>query len=212
MRLYEHNQDGGWLMAAIRRQRAAEAARTGLHVSTICDDIYKTIDPKRFSAEIPETSRLLFQELGNAVEEIIAAELTRTYRDFEKPAPRQDSRGIWGSPDGWTPRSRTIHEIKLAWISETDFVTVDRSGRVVAESDKFFRFRLQAMKYGSPDMWDARRIKLHVVFVNGKYPRGAPFPNAREFTLVPTAEDYETVNNQLWTHAEDRQWLKPLKT
>lgn len=194
-------------MAAIRRHRAREDARTGLHVSTICDDIYKTIDPKRFSAEIPETSRLLFQELGTAVESIIARELRRTYAGFVKPEPRQDSRGIWGSPDGWTPGSRTIHEIKLAWISETDFVAVDGRGRLVAESHKFFRFRLQAMKYGSPDMWDARRIKLHVVFVNGKYPKGAPFPNAREFTLVPDAGDYNAVNMQLWQHAEDRGWL-----
>ena len=91
MRIFEHNADGGWLLDAIRRQRAKEAKRRGLHVSTICDDIAKAIEPKRYAkGNFTDAQMLEFQELGNAIEELVARELRRKYSDWHKPDPRQD--------------------------------------------------------------------------------------------------------------------------
>ena len=207
MRLFEHRTDGGWLIDAIRRQRAEEAPRTGLHVSTICDDIAKTLEPRKYAkSNFTETQMLVFQELGNAVEDVVAKALAARYMGFLKPEPRQDADGIWGSPDGWHAPSRTIHEIKATWVSPRGFVEISKSGKLLTESYKFYRYRIQAMKYGAADMWDAARIMFHVVFMVGTgYP---PLPTPpRTLTLVPTEAEFASNAAMLKQHAQDRQWL-----
>ena len=189
-------------MTAIRRKREAEPLRTGLHVSTICDDMMKAVEPKRYAKPIDETSVFLFQELGNVIEDVIAGQLAQRL-GWVKPPPRQDENGVWGQPDGWGQRSKTVHEVKATWVSERSFVEVDPTGHIVEESHKFWRYRLQGLKYVS--MWGGRRLMLHVVFINGMYL--PPFPNARTFTMVPTAEDLTRNDRVLKQHAEDRGWL-----
>ena len=172
-----------------------------MHVSTICDDIVQTLYPRKPLAFADET-RLAFQELGSAVEDVISDAIKARYASWEKPSPRQDRRGVWGSPDGWHQKSRTIHEIKATWASERNFVEIV-DGRIVSESPKFYRYRIQSLKYGS--MWRAARTCIHVVFVVGT--ERPPFPFPRSYTLVPTAEEYSTNDNLLWQHSEDRGWL-----
>lgn len=208
MKVFELNRDGGLLLDVIRRQRATEAARTGLHVSTICDDIIKTIDRRRYDKEISPTSTIAFQEIGNVLEDVLAARLRRRLRGWVKPDPRADSRGVVGSPDGYRRGSRTIDEVKATWVTEgieskNPFVRLHR-GRVVEESLKFFRYRIQATHYAY--IWKADRICLHVLFVNGNY--RPPFPNFRTFVIALTERDKRRNAEYLWRHAMDRQWLK----
>lgn len=195
-------------MDAIRKARSREEKREGLHVSTICDDIIKTVDRKRYEKEINETSVIAFQEIGNALEDVIAAALSRRIPGWRKPAPRADRRGVIGSPDGLREGSRTIDEIKATWVSEGTpdrhpFVVTDQQNRIIQESLKFWRYRMQATHYAY--IWGANRIVFHILFVNGNY--RPPFPNVRELTLRVTEADKLTNAKQLWGHAEDRGWL-----
>jgi hypothetical protein len=212
VRLYEHDADsGGLLLKAIRRTRSQEPNRSGLHVSDICDDLLKTLDPKRYEKEINATSILGFQEVGNALEDVIAEALARRIPGWHKPDPRSDDRGVIGSPDGFVARrrNRTIDEVKATWITEgiperNPFVTTDDVGRIVHESLKFWRYRIQATHYAH--MWNAERIRFHILFVNGNY--RPPFPNFRTLTLKLTPRDRRDNAHLLWQHAEDRGWLE----
>lgn len=208
MRLYEFNRDGGLLLEAIRHARTLEAQRTGLHVSTICDDMVQTLYPRYARGEFTDVQRLLFQELGCTVEDVVAEVLKRKYRDWQKPEPRADRDGVIGSPDGWRPRSRTIDEVKLTWVSEgtpekKPFVLTDARGRILEESAKFWRYRIQGTKYA--DMWGADRVVYHVVFVTGN--NRPPFPNAREFVLALKRRDKRDNSAMLRQHAVDRGML-----
>lgn len=209
MRLIELTDDGGALMRIIRRQRAAEEQRVGLHVSTICDDYLKTLDAKRYAKEINQTSVFAFQEIGNALEDAIQRELRRRVRGWRKPLPRRDARSVIGSPDGYSARLRRIDEVKATWVSEgteerNPFVVIGRKGELVEESLKFQRYRMQATHYAY--MWGATSIRLHILFINGNY--RPPFPNFRTITVRLTPEDKRHNAFLLWQHAEDRGWLK----
>lgn len=220
MRLFELDRSGGVLGRILRRQRAREAVRTGLHVSTICDDWVKTLDAKRYEREINATSVLAFQEVGNTLEDVLAKALSARVRGWTKPRPRQDRRGVWGSPDGVIARQHTIDEIKATWITEgvqaadsktgkaqSPFVVIGRRGRIQEESLKFTRYRMQATHYAY--MWGADRIRFHVLFICGNY--RPPFPNPRTFILRLTEKDKQHNAELIWQHAEDRGWLKPGK-
>lgn len=206
MRVFELQPKGGEIVAAIRRQRALEAARTGLHVSSIVHDILVCTNATKYGRQrTPDDEHVAFayQEFGNVLEDVLARQLARRLQLWEKPQPRV-YRGIWGSPDGWHPRTRTIDEIKATWVSETDFLTVDDRGHITDESEKFMAYRLQFLFYALA--WGARRVRLHVLFINGKYPRGGgPIPNARTFTFRFTHEELEQNFRQLAIHARDRQ-------
>lgn len=200
-------KDGGILLREIRRYRATEAARTGLHVSTICDDWIKTRDAKRYAQEINSTSVIGFQEAGNVLEDFLGQALRRRFSGWRKPRSRSDERGVIGSPDGDQPARRTIHEIKLTWVSEgteekRPFILIKR-GHVEEESLKFLRYRMQAMHYAY--VWGYNRIQFHILFVNGNF--RPPFPNFRTITLLPTQEELVHNARLIWQHAEDRGWL-----
>lgn len=208
MRLFELNRDGGLLLDAIRHARAREAKRTGLHVTDICDDMMQMLYPRYAKNTFTEVQRLLFQELGCTVEDVIARMLKRKYRDWQKPEPRADADGVIGSPDGWRPRTRTIDEVKLTWVSEglpdrKPFVLTDARGHILEESAKWWRYRIQGTKYA--DMFEADRVVYHVVFVTGN--NRPPFPNAREFTLALTPRDKRENSAMLRQHAVDRGFL-----
>lgn len=229
MKVYELHHDGGMLMRAIRRSRSQEGTRTGLHVSDICDDFIKQIDKKRYEQEINEVSTLGFQEIGNALEDVVGEALQTRFRGWCKPDPRHDERGVIGSPDGYLhPRAGrhrraaslrpggTIDEIKATWVSEglqaedskdgqarNPFIVVDGEGRLVEESLKFTRYRMQATHYAY--MWGAVRIRFHILFVAGNY--RPPFPNSRTITVLLSEKDKRDNAHLLWQHAEDLGWL-----
>lgn len=212
MHLVELAHDQNAILLAIKRKRAAEALRTGLHVSTIINDMTGYMDSTRARSreQIDEATGLSFQELGNALEDTISPQLA-LIPGWTKPAPRTLC-GITGSPDGYSPRARAIDEIKLCWKKETGFVeTTARHGefdellygRVIEESVKFTGFRMQILFYMK--LWDAIRARLHVLFVAGNYK--PPFPKPRTFLLRPTPEEIDDNFDQIRQHAIDEKWL-----
>lgn len=195
MRVIELDQAGGLLTRAVQVVRAAEAARTGLHVSTIVNDYMRMLQPgkfEKFDRDTKEEERLGFQEVGNVVEDIIATGLRERIPGWTKPLP-QTYRGITGSPDGWRGRTKTIDEIKATWVSEGDFL----------DSLKYQIYVKQALAYA--EMWGADRIVLSVLFVNGLYPKGKPCPHPRTFRLLFTPRERFECFEGLVQHAIDRE-------
>lgn len=190
LRITEPYGAGGMLIAAVKRLRSAELPRTGLHCSTIVNDIIQTLYPKKYT--FLEEESLAYQEFGNVIEDICAEVLRRRNPQWVKPRPKK-YKGIWCSPDGWHPRTRTIDEIKATWVSERDFI----------DSPKLHGYLLQSLEYAYA--WDALRVRLHVFFVNGKYPRGAPIPNPRTFVVRWDDGVPEHNHRILWQHAIDRK-------
>ena len=201
MRLIELGDSGGLLVRAIAAQRAKEAARTGLHVSAIVNDIAKSLYPKKYGSLMAEDTMYGTQEAGNVFEDICADQLRRRDTYWAKPDPRTHH-GIIGSPDGYSARARAIDEIKMTWVSEQGFVTTNSAGDIVEESFKFLVYKWQFLFYA--DAWDAHRIRLHVLFVRGKKYLAQP----RTFILKPTLAEKAANTKYLVQHAKDRGWLK----
>lgn len=192
---------GGEIVRIIQRQRKKEAARTGLHVSSIVQSLLKDLSPAKYTRDFPDETAFSYQEAGNVIEDLMARQLARRMKRWHKPDPRT-FRGIVGSPDGYDPVSRTIDEIKVTWVSETDFFILDSRGHVDHESEKFMAYRLQFLFYALA--FGARRVRLHVLFINGKYPRGGgPIPSARTFVFTFTQQELESNFQQLALQAHD---------
>lgn len=196
MRVYELNTSGGLLATALAARRATEPARTGLHVSTIVNDILRQLKPATYGRPMEEKHTYGYQEVGNVIEDLVGERLRARVDGWSKPVPVL-FRGIIGSPDGFTPRPRTIDEIKVTWVKQgPSFLVVNSQGQIEEESLKFMAYRLQAMFYALA--WDAARIRFHVLFVN-------PVPTPRTFILRVTAEDLERNYQILARHAVDRK-------
>jgi hypothetical protein len=195
LRVVEPDREGGLIADAIRAARGREAAREGLHCSTIVNDILRHLYPAKYGREIAEHKSLAYQEFGNAIEDVAADALRRRYPAWTKPPPRCH-RGIWGSPDGWSPRTKTIDEIKATWVSMREF----------EESVKLIGYLMQALFY--VHVWQAKRLRLHVLFVVGAYPKGAPVPESRTFVVRWDDESVPAMYaKRLELHARDRGWL-----
>lgn len=154
----------------------------------------KLAEPRRYGRAIDDTA-LAFQEVGNTLESLLAADLARRVPGWTKPKPRCH-RGIIGSPDGARPRSRAIDEIKATWVSERTF----------AESLKLRSYLWQLLFY--MDAWQADRGYLHVLFVCGAYPKGAPTPSFHTFVVKPTRREKRENTDRLVQHAIDRGLLE----
>ena len=204
MRVYELDREQNVILQGIRRTRAAEAERTGLHVSTIIQSILDHIDSSRARHdEIDEATGLAFQEIGNALEDAVATTLVQRIPGWTKPEPRT-YRGITGSPDGWSPRAQCIDEIKATWVKESTFLSVDAQHQLVEESVKFIGYKMQILFYMK--LWKAMRARLHVLFVCGNH--RPPFPSPRPFLLKPTPREIDGNFDMLRQHAIDERMLK----
>lgn len=209
MRLLELDRSGGILAQAFRDLRTHEQPRTGLHVSTIVDRMVRYVDPKAYASEFSDTQIHGYQEFGNIVEDVCAHRLRRRVAGWRKPLPRVH-RGITGSPDGWSPGSRAIHEIKACWKSEAKFFADTLTRRSITPLDlvacgslKLYAYVLQIVMYA--EMWDADRAYLHVLFVNGSYRPPAPSP--RTITIVFTVRERRRMFNDLRQFAKDIELL-----
>lgn len=206
------------LIQAIRSVRDKEPARTGVHLSTIVNDMIRSQETKT-RPEMDEATMLTFQEVGNVVEDIIAAGLAARYPGWTKPRPKT-YRGIICSPDGWSPRAFCIDECKAVWKSECSksegpFVTLDTmdlratrleegSGTIVAESAKFTGYKIQTLGYMKA--WGATRARLTVLFMNGNY--NPPFPDPVTFLLRPSQQELDDNWNLIEQHGRDMGLLK----
>jgi hypothetical protein len=126
---------------------------------------------------------------------VIASVLAARVRDWTKPEPRS-YRDIIGSPDGWSPHSRTIDEIKSTWVKESTFL----------ESAKFDSYCRQSLFYAHKGMFDADRIRLHVLFVCGNH--RPIFPHARTFILKPSRAEKQQNFETLYQHGVDMGLLR----
>lgn len=208
MIVIEQDREQNIILTGVRRSRAEEAARTGLHVSSIIDDMMGYMDSTRDRSReaIDEVTGLAFQELGNALEDIMAEGLGRRIPGWTKPAPRT-YRGITGSPDGYSPRARAIDEIKCCWKkSGKEFIELDSRGNVLSEGVKFTGYVMQVLFYMK--LWDAVRGRLHVLFVAGNYK--PPFPEPRTFLLKPTQREIDDNFSRIYQHALDTKRFRRL--
>jgi hypothetical protein len=189
--IVEPFRSGGMLTDAIKRVRQLAPPRTGLHCSTIVNDIIQTLYPRKRLAFLEEET-LAYQEFGNVIEDVLATGFQLRNPQWTKPSPRC-SRGIWCAPDGWDPVTRTIDEIKATWTSEKDF----------EDSPKLHGYLLQALEYAY--VWNATRLRLHVFFVNGNW--RPPVPRPRTFIVRWQPGALEHNDSILRQHAVDKGWL-----
>lgn len=211
---------------AIKAQREAEALRTGLHCSSIINDIVQANDPD-LAKRKPMSERLAwsFQEMGNVIEDVLADVFAARFPGWEKPAPRIYE-GVTCSPDGWAPRTKCIEEVKATWKGTKEFAGLRGSDGIarpfeqvvelVSEGETFGTFELeemspklhgylmQTMYYMVP--WKAVRARLHIFFINGNY--RPPFPEPVTLNLRPTEEEVQRNYQMIIRHARDRGMLK----
>lgn len=189
LRVIEPYGPGGLLMSLLARRREREPERTGLHCSSIVNDLMATLYPRKPSPLI-EAARLPFQEIGNVIEDVCAAAFMARNPEWVKPAPRT-FRKIICSPDGWHPVTKTLDEIKATWVTPREFL----------DSPKFHGYLLQSLLYALA--WGAERLRVHVVFVCGT--GRPPFPEAHTYVVRWDDTDALEHNYQiLHQHADDR--------
>jgi hypothetical protein len=196
--LVELDPSGSVALARLEDYRAdcerTDPREPGLHCSQIVNDMLRTAYPSKYGRpEAYAGQRIAYQEIGNVIEDVLGEGLRRRLFRFEKPKPRRHL-GVWCSPDGWDARTRTIHEIKATWVSARDF----------ANSVKCMGYVWQGLRY--VDAWDARRLRLHVVFLNGDYKPPSPWL-PREFAVWFTRATIEMNTRTQQQHAQDRGWL-----
>src|SRR5258708_1932734 len=194
IRVLELDRDGGLIGRLLADARAAEAPRTGLHVSTVIRDKLRMLEPRKYGVQGAPigTTGLAFQEVGNVLEDIVSAGLRARIRGWVKPDPRAHH-GLIGSPDGYRARTRTIDEIKATWVKASTFL----------DSMKLRAYLWQLLFY--MEAWDADRGLLHVLFVCGNYGPPSPIPQ----TFVVRASRRAKCENReaLVQHARDKGWL-----
>jgi hypothetical protein len=184
---------GGVIGELVRLRKVKQDAgrERGLHCSTIVNDIIETVYPRTAN---PDIQRALneYQEVGNVIEDLIADRLKVRLAGWTKPEPRRH-RMIWASPDGWDEKTRTIDEVKATWVSENQFL----------DSPKCHGYLMQTLFYA--DAWEARRVRLHVLFINGDW--RPPRPRSRTFVFRWQEDALTNNTNMLVRHAKDRGWL-----
>lgn len=193
-RWLELEREGGPILRALAaQQRKLDRQRPpGLHISTLiqdfleCSGLYEA--PKQALAEKHKRG---VWEVGNIIENVIA-DAFRQVAGWEKPAPRL-FQGVWYSPDGWSLATRTIDEMKATRIS----------GREGLENPKLLKYEIQIDLYSY--VWEAKRQRLHVLFLNGNWQ--PPFPDPRSFIRRPANEELRGRYEQIMDHASDRGLL-----
>lgn len=172
-----------------RRQQASDRARAqypGPHLSDVIGDIDAQLNPRRKTLD-PGVQTSLF-ELGDIIETVVAEELVRRV-GWEKPTPRQQD-GLWCSPDGWAPRTKTIDEMKAKWCSSKGGL----------DHPKMWKVTVQAKGYMY--VWGAVRARVHVLYMRGDY--RTQLPDApRQYILRPTAQELRDNWAMILDHAQD---------
>lgn len=212
MRVEIYHPDRSAIIRAIRRRRAAEAERTGLHLSTIVNDIVASTMTKPDRSGIDERTGLSFQEVGNVIEDLIATGFMQRDPSWVKPEPII-YQGITCSPDGYSERQLLIDEIKVRWGSCRGFIELDdaepdlhepRTGELTGESETFVKYKMQLLFYMWA--WGVSRGRLHVLFLNGDW--RPPFPKPVTLCLRPTTAELKENAAHIIQHAIDRRWLQ----
>ena len=203
MQITELSEDTRLWQAVVAAQETATGARAqGLHLSQIVNDIAACVYPAEFwylkrdgdaPVEYDARTRATF-EAGHVIEDVIADTFAKRL-GWHKPESRQSAEGVWCSPDGYTPKTGTIDEMKATWKSSRDF----------RQSPKWQLYLWQVLSY--MHVFNATRVRLHVVHMNGDWrpPRPAP---PQTYIIRPTPSEVAENWAMVTTHAKDRGWLR----
>ena len=204
MIIREVERGGGVIVRAMKaRQAESDKHRpSGVHYSDLVNDYVDQLYPRKFP-EIPDKQRVSLYELGDVIEELIADEL-RKRSGFEKPKPVR-FKGVWFSPDGYSTASRTVDEVKSTRLSSGKILRrPDGLIDGIEDSPKLLKYILQLKGYMF--VKDAKRGRLHVVFLNGNW--RPPFPDPRTFVVRPeTDRECQDTVFQMLDHGRDRGLL-----
>jgi hypothetical protein len=170
---------------------------TGLHVSQIINRLLQTLDPKRYTDDLPVMKIVAGLALEQQLEKVLALQVPGGFRPG---AVKKD--GIWCSPDAMAMDPWRVREFKLTWYSAKT--------KPCPFHEVYWSWRVQMMAY----CWvmETQISELWVFFVNGFYPVGAPSPLIYIPDAVPCVIDWsmqELEENwqMILNHAKLWGWL-----
>lgn len=168
------------------------APRTpGLHISEIYGDLYRRLEPKRFTGGEPDP---LLLEAGLSFEHMLEEGLKA--RMAVRPGEFVSPEGILMSPDLVMFNGGVkVGEIKLTWMSCREMPT-ERANYL---PPRFSRWAMQIMAYCH--VMDTREAKLIAFFVNGDYGKQRG-PQLRAWDIEFTQRELDDNWAQLIQHAE----------
>lgn len=158
-----------------------------MHVSDIYNDLYKRLQPQRYTDGPLDRNRL---EAGLAWEQMLEEGLKKRVGEFcGRPGELISPEGIKCSPDlVLFNGSLKVGEIKLTWMSMKE-MPVERATSL---PPKFEKWAVQCMAYAH--LLDTNKARLIAFFVNGDYNKHRT-PTLRawdiEFTARELRENWE---------------------
>lgn len=171
----------------------------GLHMSTIYNDLYQDLEPKRYKrGTIPDPLRL---EAGLAWEAILETALRERFLKGERPPELVHEEPGCDTPILYNPDliifngKIRVGEIKLTWLS---------SGKVPREPancfpPKFDKYICQMMSYGH--CLDTNLGRLIAFFVNGPWNWASMGPELLAWDLEFTKQEMDENWRMMMSHA-----------
>lgn len=169
----------------------------GLHMSTIYNDLYQDLEPKRFTrGTAPDPLRL---EAGLAFEDMLEEGLKRRLAG-ERPGEFTTAEGIIYSPDLIIFNGETrLGEIKLTWMSSKE-VPREAANGFPPKFDKYFT-QMKAYCFHL----ELAHARLLAFFVNGNY--HPPKPELLAWDIEFTKRELEENWTMLRNHARSKGML-----
>ena len=139
---------------------------SGLHVSTLYNDLYQDLEPGRYVRGAPLDMRRI--ELGFSLEEMLEEGLKR--RLASRPGEFRTKEGIAFSPDLLIFNGGVrLGEVKLTWMSSREVPREPGTHIFPPKFDKWFTQMRVYCKH-----LETREARLYAFFVNGTYKTMVP--------------------------------------
>ena len=170
---------------------------SGLHMSTIYNDLFQDLEPKRFvRGTAPDPLRL---EAGLAFEDMLEEGLKKRLAG-ERPGEFTTAEGIIFTPDLLIFNGTTrLGEIKLTWMSSKE-VPRDAARGFPPKFDKWL-CQMKAYSYHL----ELDHARLLAFFVNGNY--RPPRPELLAWDITFTARELKENWQMLLLHAKHKRML-----
>jgi hypothetical protein len=188
---------------------ASELVRSpGLHASTIYNDLYKDINPERYTGD--QSSLAVYGTLGTAWEERLQYLLIKSGLDVFRPGELRAKGGQWVlSPDGILCNGHdSIVEYKVAWASCSH--APKRRGDVFGP--KFGKYMIQ-LQDGCNSI-ESSHARIYIYFVNGDYGflrKGGkgkpPLPQLLAWDIEFSARELKEAFDSMLNHAKHKRML-----
>lgn len=169
----------------------------GLHASDIYNDLYKDLEPERYSGDRKDLA--MYATLGTAWEERLQYLLVKSGLEVIRPGELRAKGGNWVlSPDGVMCNGHTsITEYKLTWKSSRG---VPRK-KGEAFGPKFEKYLLQ-MQDGCNAI-ESCHARLYTCFVNGNYK--PPKPELLAWDIEFSARELKEAFDVMCNHAQSKR-------